>query len=74
MKTLRQSPLKKPRLELAGQTHTKPLRKEPFTPSLVLPRLRDREPPCAPLTPPCRRSASTSDGQKYRCNGAAKIT
>jgi hypothetical protein len=41
---------------------------------LVLPRLRHREPPCAPLTPPCLRSASTSDRPKYRCNGATKIT
>jgi hypothetical protein len=41
---------------------------------LVLTRLRHIEPPCAPLTPPCLRSASTSDGPKYRCSGAVKIT
>jgi hypothetical protein len=41
---------------------------------LVLPRLRHNEPPCAHSTPPCLKSASMSDGPKYRCSGAAKIT
>jgi hypothetical protein len=49
-KTLRQIPLEKLRMELAGQTNTKILRKEPFTPSLVLPRLRHKESPWAPDT------------------------
>jgi hypothetical protein len=38
------------------------------------PRLRHSELLCAPSMPPCQKSASTSDGPKYRCTGAAKIT
>jgi hypothetical protein len=66
--------LKKLRLELAGQTYTKIPKRELSTHSLVLPWLRHKEPPCAPLRTPCLRSASTSNGPKYRCNGVAKIT
>jgi hypothetical protein len=37
------------------------------------PRLRHRELLCAPSTPLCQKSTSTSDGPKYRCTGAATI-
>jgi hypothetical protein len=37
------------------------------------PRLRHSELLCAPSTPPCQKSTSTSDGPKYRCTGAAMI-
>jgi hypothetical protein len=46
-------------------------KKVPFTHSLDPPRLRHGGPLCAPLMPPCQKSASTSDGPKYRCTGAA---
>jgi hypothetical protein len=41
---------------------------------LALPWLKHKGPPCALLIPPCLKFASTSDGQKCWCNGAAKIT
>jgi hypothetical protein len=49
-------------------------KKEPFTRSLDPPRLRHSELLCAPSMPPCQKSASTSDGPKYRCARAATIT
>jgi hypothetical protein len=48
-------------------------KKVPSTCSLDPPRLRHREPLCAPSTPPCQKSASTSDGPKYRCTRATMI-
>jgi methylphosphotriester-DNA--protein-cysteine methyltransferase len=48
MKTLRQNPLKRQRVELARATRSRVPRREHFTPSLDLLRLRHREPPCAP--------------------------
>jgi hypothetical protein len=41
---------------------------------LGTPWLRHSEPLCAPSMPPCQKSASMSDGLKYRCTGATKIT
>jgi hypothetical protein len=37
------------------------------------PQLRHSELLCAPSMPPCPKSASTSDGPKYRCAGATTI-
>jgi hypothetical protein len=45
---LRQNPPKRQRVELARATRSRAPRREHFTPSLDLLRLRHREPPCAP--------------------------
>jgi hypothetical protein len=74
-KTLRPNPPKRQRVGLARVTHSKiPIKREPFTRSLDPPQLRHSELLCAPSMPPCQKSASTFDGLKYRCTGAATIT
>jgi hypothetical protein len=71
-KTLRPNPPKRQRMVLARVTQSR-TKKVLFTHSLDPPWLRHRGLLYAPLTPPCQKSASTSDGLKYRCTGAAMI-